>query len=200
VLERLAALVRCDAIGAALADPSGYVVDEVELPHGHNGTLSDVGCDAPLRVGVVHWTKVPGHAQRVRADGLSDSLALGFRTGRDRVVQVWWDRRTGEFSERDVAVLTMIAPAVQRLVRDAATKALPQSLTAQERRTLMLVATGFSNVEIAHRMDVATCTVRKHLEHAYRKLGVTNRLAAAVALRGEMLPPSDLRDELSVLD
>ena len=71
-------------------------------------------------------------------------------------MQVWWDRRTGEFSERDVAVLTMIAPAVQRLVRDAATQALPASLTARERRTLMLVAAGFSNVEIAHRMDVAT--------------------------------------------
>ena len=200
VLERLAALVRCDAIGAALADPTGYVVAEVELPNGHNETLGDAGCDAPLRVGVVHWTRVPGHAQRVHADGLSDSLALGFRTGRDRVVQVWWDRRTGEFSERDVAVLTMIAPAVQRLVRDAATQALPASLTAQERRTLMLVAAGFSNVEIARRMDVATCTVRKHLEHSYRKLGVTNRLAAAVALRGELLPPSDLRDKLSMDD
>jgi DNA-binding CsgD family transcriptional regulator len=200
VLERLAALVRCDAIGAALADPNGYIVEEVELPNGHNATLSDAGCDAPLRVGVVHWTRVPGHAQRIRADGLSDSLALGFRTGRDRVVQVWWDRRTGKFSERDVAVLTMIAPAVQRLVRDAATQALPASLTAQERRTLMLVAAGFSNVEIAHRMHVATSTVRKHLEHAYRKLGVTNRLAAAVALRGEMLPPSDLRDRLAVGD
>ena len=35
----------------------------------------------------------------------------------------------------------------------------------------MLVAAGFSNGEIAQRMDVATCTVRKHLEHAYRKLG-----------------------------
>ncbi len=200
VLERLAALVRCDAIGAALTDPKGYVVDEVELPHGHNATLSESGCDGPLRVGVVHWTRIPGHASRVHADGLSDSLAVGFRTGSDRVVQVWWDRRTGEFSERDVALLTMIAPAVQRLVRDPATQVLPASLTARERRTLTLVAAGFSNVEIARRMDVATCTVRKHLEHSYRKLGVTNRLAAAVALRGEVLPPSDQRNRLSVRD
>ena len=200
VLERLAALVRCDAIGAALTDPNGYVVDEVELPNGHNATLSDAGCDAPLRVGVVHWTTVPGHAQRIRADGLSDSLALGFRNGRDRVVQRVVGPPDRGVLRRDVAVLTMIAPAVQRLVRDAATPALPASLTAQERRTLMLVAAGLSNGEIARRMDVATCTVRKHLEHAYRKLGVTNRLAAAVALRGEMLPPSDLRDRLSVGD
>jgi DNA-binding CsgD family transcriptional regulator len=200
VLERLAELVRCDVIGAAVTDPDGYVVEQVELPHGHGASGDSPACDGPLRIGVVHWMRVPGHAERIRADGLSDSLVVGFRNGRDHVVQLWWDRRSGVFSDRDVAVLTMIAPAVQRLVRDATTPKLPKSLTAQERRTLMLVAAGFSNTEIAQRMDVATCTVRKHLEHAYRKLGVTNRLAAAVALRGEMLPPSDLRDKLLVLD
>jgi DNA-binding CsgD family transcriptional regulator len=198
LLERLAELVRCDAIGAAVADPDGYVIDRVELPHGYGVAVDYSMCDGPLRIGVVHWTRVLGHAEHIRADGLSDSLALGFRNGRDQVVQLWWDRRTGEFSPRDVAVLTMIAPAVQRLVRDAATPILPESLTVQERRTLMLVAAGLSNGQIARRMGVATCTVRKHLEHAYRKLGVTNRLAAAVALRGEMLPPSDLRETLSV--
>ena len=187
VLERLAALVRCDTIGAAVTDQDGYVVDQVELPHGHGGTQDNPACDGPLRIGVVHWTRVPGYAARIRADGLSDSLAVGFRNGRDCVVQVWWDRWTGEFSERDVAVLAMIAPAVQRLVRSAATPTLPRSLTVQERRTLMLVAAGFSNTEIAQRMGVATCTVRKHLEHSYRKLGVTSRLAAAVALRGATL-------------
>ena len=100
-------------------------MDQVELPNGHGGT-ERLGCDGPFRIGVVHWTRVPGHAQRIRADGLTDSLALGFRPGRDRVAQLWWDRRHGLFSARDVAVLTMIAPAVQRLVRDAATPALPR--------------------------------------------------------------------------
>ncbi|GAB3775938.1 DNA-binding CsgD family transcriptional regulator [Nocardioides ginsengisegetis] len=75
----------------------------------------------------------------------------------------------------------MIAPTVQRLVRDT-TVALPDHLTARERHALALVAAGLSNPEIADRMGVATCTVRKHLEHAYRKLGVGNRLAAATAL------------------
>ena len=174
LLERLAELVRCDVIGAAVTDLDGYVIAQVELPH--------------------------RHARHLHADGLSDTLALGFRNGRDQVVQLWWDRRTGEFSPRDVALLTMIAPVVQRLVREAATPTLPESLTAQERRTLVLVAAGLSNREIARRMGVATCTVRKHLEHSYRKLGVTNRLAAAVALRGELLPRSDLLGPLSVGD
>jgi DNA-binding NarL/FixJ family response regulator len=46
---------------------------------------------------------------------------------------------------------------------------------------------------------VATCTVRKHLEHAYRKLGVTNRLAAVVAFRGEPLA-ADVHDRVAAQD
>jgi DNA-binding CsgD family transcriptional regulator len=197
VLERLATLVRCDVIGAALADQDGYVVDAVALPHGQGATLDESTCDGPLRIGMVHWTRVPGYLARMRAEGFSDSLAVGFRHGKDRVVQVWWDRRSGRFSERDLALLRMITPAVQRLVRDTSTPTLPASLTVQERRTLMLVAAGFSNVEIAAKLGVATCTVRKHLEHSYRKLGVTNRLAAAIALRGELIPQPDLLERVS---
>jgi DNA-binding CsgD family transcriptional regulator len=189
VLERLAALVRCDVIVAAVTDPDGYVLEEVSVPPGRGTRVCEPIGARPHPTGVVHWK-----------GGLSDSLTVGFRKGKDRVVQFWWDRRSGTFSDQDVAVLRMIAPALQRLVRDAAAPTLPTSLTARERRALTLVAAGLSNTEIAQRMDVATCTVRKHLEHAYRKLGVTNRLAAAVALRGEIVPTSDLRDTLLVGD
>jgi len=158
VLDRLAALLRCDAIGAELTDRDGYVVDRVQLPH--------------------------GPADRRPAAGWSDWLSVECRN-RGWLVEVWWDRRTGAFGPRDLAVLTMITPVVHRLVRDAAGPALPGSLTVQERRTLMLVALGLSNPEIAARLGVATSTVRKHLEHAYPKLGVTNRLAAAVAVRDQ---------------
>lgn len=192
VLKRLARLVPCDAIGAAVIDHSGHVLDQMELPTGHGAPRDTSVCDGPLRMGVVHRTRVPGYAEHLRRAGLSDSVAIGLRNRRDCVVQLWWDRRTGEFSARDIAVVTIVAPAVQRLVRDAGPTSLPKSLTMQERRTLVLVAAGFSNGEIAQRMGVATCTVRKHLEHAYRKLGVTNRLAAVVALRGEMFPTSYL--------
>jgi DNA-binding CsgD family transcriptional regulator len=161
VLQRLATLLHSDAIGAVLTDRDGYVVDRVELPH--------------------------GSAQARNHEGWSDSLSVEYRNGRGWLVEVWWDRRIGEFAPRDVAVLAMITPVVQRLVRDATGPALPESLTVQERRTLMLLAAGFSNPEIAARLGVATSTVRKHLEHAYPKLGVTNRLGAAVAFRGGSL-------------
>ena len=46
-------------------------------------------------------------------------------------------------------------------------------------------------------MGIASCTVRKHLEHAYPKLGVTNRFAAALAFEGRRQEtPADRRVEM----
>ncbi len=74
----------------------------------------------------------------------------------------------------------MLEPAIGRLVRSCAGKAQNGSLSASERRVLALVANGASNREVAEELYVTVHTVRKHLEHAYRKLGVTNRTAAAL--------------------
>ena len=46
---------------------------------------------------------------------------------------------------------------------------------------LQLLATGRSNADIAADLYVSVATVRKHLEHAYRKLGVHSRMAAVIA-------------------
>jgi DNA-binding CsgD family transcriptional regulator len=194
VLERLARLVPCDAVGVVLAGPHGYVVDAVELPRGYSAALGGPRCASSPALGIRHRTRVPGAVVELRADGLTDSIWLGLRNGRDRVAGVWLDRRTGRFSGRDLTLLRLLSPQLQRLVRDPGTPRLPAALTVQERRILLLVAAGFSNPEIAERMSVATCTVRKHLEHAYRKLGVTNRLAAASALRDGGRPAADPRD------
>ena len=53
-----------------------------------------------------------------------------------------------------------------------------------ERPILQLLATGRSNSDIAADLYVSVATVRKHLEHAYRKLGVHSRMAAVVAFGG----------------
>ena len=57
-----------------------------------------------------------------------------------------------------------------------------EPLTRRERDVLLLVARGKSNKEIALDLWVTTGTVKKHLEHTYVKLGVTNRTAAAAVL------------------
>ena len=57
------------------------------------------------------------------------------------------------------------------------------SLTTREREVLSRVAEGMSTNEIAHALWITPGTVSKHLEHSYRKLGVTGRTAALAALR-----------------
>jgi DNA-binding CsgD family transcriptional regulator len=59
-----------------------------------------------------------------------------------------------------------------------------EPLTPRERDVLLLVAQGKSNKEIALDLWVTPATVKKHLEHVYYKLGVTNRTAAVAALGG----------------
>jgi DNA-binding CsgD family transcriptional regulator len=65
-----------------------------------------------------------------------------------------------------------------------------------ERRILCQVAAGLTNYEIAESFTIATGTVRKHLEHAYRKLGVTNRVAAIARLQGADVSGIDLRERI----
>jgi DNA-binding NarL/FixJ family response regulator len=52
-------------------------------------------------------------------------------------------------------------------------------LTRREREIVDRVARGQANAQIAFELRIATPTVAKHLEHAYRKLGVSSRTAAA---------------------
>ena len=51
-------------------------------------------------------------------------------------------------------------------------------LTEREIQILRLVADGRTNASIAHALEVSPRTVAKHLEHIYRKYGVSSRAAA----------------------
>ncbi len=53
-------------------------------------------------------------------------------------------------------------------------------LTARQAQILGMVRAGLSDREVAARMGISHRTVQKHLELAYRRLGVRNRTAAAL--------------------
>ena len=100
-------------------------------------------------------------------------------------------RACRDFSDQDRALLSVLrAPLIAALLRarrrqqaGQAVSALPGGslggLTDREVQTLRLVAAGYTNAAIAHELRVSPRTVAKHLEHVYRKLGVSSRAAAA---------------------
>jgi DNA-binding CsgD family transcriptional regulator len=182
VLQHLARLIPCDAIGIALLDAAGSTVSESALPHTRTTDDGLPPSAGPL-LGVQQLHRNPPRNGSSPARGVA-VLSFAVRAGPDHVVKLWMVRRTGDFSGRDRALLLLVTPALERLIRARPTSALPPSLTPQEQRVLLQVAAGLSNAEIAERLFVAPCTVRKHLENAYRKLGVTNRLAAVFAIEG----------------
>ena len=192
VLELVDRLVPSDCIDVSLSDSTGCIVDQVVLP-GSGAPVDDPQvCDGPLMLGLVHQGTHPDTQDILRLVGITDGVTLGFRCGRSHVVQLSMDRYRQEFSDRDLAVLRMVSPTLQRLMRTHGTATLPASLTLTERRVLQLVATGRSNSDIAADLYVSVATVRKHLEHAYRKLGVHSRMAAVVAFDGSREHATDV--------
>ncbi|MEO5852037.1 MAG: helix-turn-helix transcriptional regulator [Nocardioides sp.] len=186
-LDNVARLVPCEAMGACLVLNTGSPLAETLLSPGYyERYVDEVEIGGPLYVGIMHWSRAPRQADECHAilPGHVDGVSIGFRAGPDAVAQIFLDRRSRMFSERDLAMLDLLLPVFQRQLRQRPTPALPTTLTVQERRVLMEVAAGLSNAEIAQALFIAPSTVRKHLEHAFRKLGVTNRLAAATALWG----------------
>ena len=51
-------------------------------------------------------------------------------------------------------------------------------LTAREHEVMRLVIAGYSNRQIAEKLNITTNTVQTHLRNIYRKLAVRNRAAA----------------------
>jgi DNA-binding NarL/FixJ family response regulator len=60
-----------------------------------------------------------------------------------------------------------------------------EKLTTREKQVLEQVVVGKGNEAVALELRIAPATVAKHLEHAYRKLGVQNRTAAAALLAAD---------------
>jgi DNA-binding CsgD family transcriptional regulator len=51
----------------------------------------------------------------------------------------------------------------------------PEVCTARERQIIRLLVQGMTNKQIANKLGIAEDTVKKHLQHVYKKLGVRRR-------------------------
>lgn len=90
-----------------------------------------------------------------------------------------WRRDGRGFSDRELLLLRLIRPHLAEL-RDAGFRGrrAGRDLTPRQRELLRLVGGGQTNRQIGRHLHISEDTVRKHLENAYARLGVSNRIAA----------------------
>lgn len=132
-------------------------------------------------------------------DGLYWGVNLYAWDGDDNIgdMRIWRSRKRERFGPDALALLELVKPAfVAALKRARGASAVPSSrriasasaakdasLSERERAVVQLASIGLRDKAIAQRLGIGFTTVRTHLAHAFRKLGVENRtqLAGKVA-------------------
>jgi RNA polymerase sigma factor (sigma-70 family) len=93
------------------------------------------------------------------------------REGGDRRIA---DRRMGERRQGD-----------RRQASRPAASEVVASFTSREREIIDLLMQGMSNRQIANALGITEGTVKKHLNHVFRKLGVHSRALLIVGQRSK---------------
>lgn len=107
-------------------------------------------------------------------------------------MRIWRNRRREGFDQDTLDLLELIRPAfvaALRRSRHAAPPALRVQpapalapLSEREREIVQLASLGYGDKAIAQRLGIGFTTVRTHLSHAFRKLGVDNRVQLVACL------------------
>lgn len=101
-------------------------------------------------------------------------------------MRIWRDRRGENFSDEELQLLDLIGPALLRALQrcQPAAPAVSRLLSPREHEIALLACEGLSDKEIGRSLGISPTTVRTHLEHAFRKLEVSSRLALLRRLQG----------------
>ena len=155
------------------------VLMDIQLPN-----LSGIECTAQLKrlFPPLHIIMVTVYEDTERIFKALRAGACGYLlkrcTPEELISAVREVRQGGAPMSRDIA-RKVIASFQEPLT----TAAEVEGLSPREREILELLAQGFPNKEIAHRVGVSDGTVRWHLRHVYDKLHVRSRTEAALKFR-----------------
>lgn len=180
----VAEVLEADTVAAAVREAVTGAVDlvamDVALPDGN-------GIDATRRI--LHARPDTKVLILTMADD-EDIAARALRAGARGYVLKLTDPETVVDALRAVAAGSIVlGPSIGPMLLTAARRepaALPppfDQLTARERQIVTLLAKGNSNARIARQLGVSEKTIRNQLTPLFTKLGVTDRVQAALRAR-----------------
>jgi DNA-binding CsgD family transcriptional regulator len=129
-------------------------------------------------------------------DGLHWGINLYAWSGQHNIgdMRIWRDRRRADFGHSERELLDLVRPAFVAALQRCRPPDVPggspavaselgtvrsSPLSARELDVARLAACGLADKEIASRLGIAPTTVRTHLDHAFLKLKVDNRIRLA---------------------
>jgi DNA-binding NarL/FixJ family response regulator len=155
------------------------VLMDIQLPK-----LSGIECTAQLKrlLPALHIIMVTVYEDTERIFKALRAGACGYLlkrcTPEELISAIREVRQGGAPMSRDIARKVIVS-----FQEPLTTATNVEGLSPREREILELLAQGFPNKEIAHRLGVGDGTVRWHLRHVYDKLHVRSRTEAALKFR-----------------
>ncbi|WNG85429.1 response regulator transcription factor [Mycobacterium sp. ITM-2016-00317] len=135
---------------------------------------------------ITDWFDVPEFAESysgaeiLRPEGFTNGFLMVLHDGAGDVVGMCQaNMEHPQFSARSRCMIETARPLFTKYVTRLRAEARAH-LTPREQDILALLRGGLSNAEISERLYLSPRTVSTHVERVLRKLGVANRVAAAV--------------------
>lgn len=175
--------------------PDADTLEDMRSAIGHNPWVrwySSTSDPRPMTTGRVPraFLTPKGHAiarDYLRPAGVDEQLYIPYSVGSGRLGLFTIGRTGSDFSVEDLETARQIQPLLRvvdrhfRVLGGAPESSHQLGLTGREVAVVRLLANGLTAPAIAGRLAISPRTVHRHLENAYRKLGVSDRISAVLA-------------------